>query len=430
MSTPPPKQPGNLPSKNPNSTNPNRPFKPNTQPYSSKNEDEEDEDAAALSENYSDTDNLQEPTEEIVSPRDAIKIGIPIGDINGVGIEVILKTFADDRLLSLCTPVIYGSSRVLSYHRKVLQLPDTPYHLVTDALKAKSKVLNVVNCWNEEVQITIGRPNPAAGQFALRALDAAIYDMQQGRLHAIVTAPVNKNVIHDSKTPFYGHTEYLAQKANTPHSLMLLVNDQMRMAIVTNHLPVSKIAGKITEDLIYNKLVILNDSLCRDFGFNRPRIAVLGLNPHASDEGLIGNEEATMITPAINRALQHNEFIFGPYAADSFFGSGLYKKFDAVLAMYHDQGLIPFKTLGFGEGVNFTAGLPFVRTSPDHGTAYDIAGRNLANESSFRKAVFQAIDIYYNRLNYKDMYANPLQRASSALIAQFADETIAPDDEN
>jgi 4-hydroxythreonine-4-phosphate dehydrogenase len=191
---------------------------------------------------------------------------------------------------------------------------------------------------------------------------------------------------------------------------MLLVNDQMRMAIVTNHLPVSKIAGKITEDLIYNKLVILNDSLCRDFGFNRPRIAVLGLNPHASDEGLIGNEEATMITPAINRALQHNEFIFGPYAADSFFGSGLYKKFDAVLAMYHDQGLIPFKTLGFGEGVNFTAGLPFVRTSPDHGTGEDIAGKNLASPDGLLNAIYQAIDIHKNQIEYFEVRKNPLQK--------------------
>ena len=335
-------------------------------------------------------------------------IGISMGDLNGIGIEVILKTFADERLLNYCTPVIYGSSRVISYHRKVLRIEDFNYNIINDISKIKHNTCNIFNCWNEETSISIGRPNKRVGIYALRAIQAALYDLEQNSIDAMVTAPVNKNLINTAETPFKGHTEYITERFGATDSVMLLVSEHLRMGLVTNHVAISDVAQAITEAKIIEKIKILDLSLRKDFGIVRPKIAVLALNPHAGDNGLIGKEDEDIVKPAVAKAVENNLLAFGPYSADGFFGMGLYKQFDAVLAMYHDQGLVPFKTLSFGHGVNFTAGLPVVRTSPDHGTAYDIAGKGIANESSFRNSIFLAIDVIRNRRNYAQMTENVL----------------------
>lgn len=345
------------------------------------------------------------------SNNEPIRIGITIGDVNGIGLETIIKTFVDERMMQQCTPIIYGSSKVLSYHKKVLKADQFAYQTISDANNATPGQCYIINCWQDEINITLGRPNPALGVYAHRALEAATEDLKKGKLHAIVTAPVNKNHLNTPENPFSGHTEYLMQKFNAPDSIMLLVSDTLRVGLVTNHIPIRDVSKSITKNLIIKKIQILNRSLRTDFGIVRPQIAVLALNPHASDSGLIGNEEATIIEPAIEQIKNESNILaFGPYAADGFFGSGMYRRFDAILAMYHDQGLVPFKTLSFGHGVNFTAGLPIIRTSPDHGTAYDIAGKNLAAEDSFRQAIFMAVDIYRNRKNYAEMTASPLER--------------------
>lgn len=361
---------------------------------------------------------------------DKIRIGITIGDINGIGVEVILKTLSDNRMLDYCTPIIYGSSRVLSYHRKVLKIDEFTYNIAGSIERIKPHVCNVINCWNEETPINIGRANPEVGTYAFKALDMAVKDMQEGHLEAIVTAPVNKYILSTVNNKFIGHTEFLAQKFNVTESLMFLVSDELRVGLVTNHLPVKDIARNINASIIWKKLQIMHDALIKDFGIQRPKIAILGLNPHAGDGGLIGTEEEKDIMPVINNAKQHNMLVFGPFAADGFFGSQLYRQFDGILAMYHDQGLIPFKALSFGHGVNFTAGLPIVRTSPDHGTAYDIAGKNIASEESFRKAMFLALDIVRNRRTHAEMYANPLRGADLKRMAGIdlsKDEVIQED---
>ncbi len=337
-------------------------------------------------------------------------IGISMGDLNGIGIEVILKTFLDERLLNYCTPVIYGSSRAISYHRKVLRIDDFNYHIINDISKLKHNTCNIFNCWNEETPISIGRPNKRVGTYALRAIEAALYDLEQNNLDAMVTAPVNKNLINTDERPFKGHTEYITERFGAKDSVMLLVSEHLRMGLVTNHVSIKNVSNQITQEKILEKIDILDHSLRKDFGIVRPKIAVLALNPHAGDNGLIGQEDENIVKPAVAKAKENNLLAFGPYAADGFFGMGLYKQFDAVLAMYHDQGLVPFKTLSFGHGVNFTAGLPIVRTSPDHGTAYDIAGKGIANESSFRNAIFLAIDVIRNRRNYAEMTENVLQK--------------------
>ncbi len=341
-----------------------------------------------------------------------IKIGISIGDINSISPEIIIKTFKDERMFKYCTPIIYGSSRVMSYHRKVLQEEDFSYNIIDSVERAKSGVCNVLNCWTEDISITIGRPNPAIGKFALRAIESALYDLKEGKIDMILTAPVNKSLLHTQENPFPGHTEYITQKFENSSSMMFLVSNQLRVGLVTNHLPVRDVAKNISEKLILKKLRIMHNSLKRDFGIVRPKIAVLGLNPHAGDSGLIGEEDRDVITPTLEKAKNENILVFGPYAADGFFGMGLYRQFDAILAMYHDQGLIPFKTLSFGHGVNFTAGLPIVRTSPDHGTAYDIAGKNIASEQSFREAIFMGIDVIRHRHNFDEMMADPLKKVT------------------
>lgn len=339
-----------------------------------------------------------------------IKIGITQGDINGVGYEVILKTFADPMMLELCTPVVYGSPKVAAYHRKSLDLP-TNFSIVNSAAEAANDRLNVVNCTDDEVKVEFGKADAEAGKAALEALERAIEEYKAGLIDVIVTAPINKHTIQSEEFSFPGHTEYIEQKlGNGEKALMILLKDDFRVALVTGHIPVSQIASAITKELIEEKLEIFNRSLKQDFGIGAPRIAVLSLNPHAGDEGLLGTEEQDIISPAIQEMGAKGILCYGPYPADGFMGSGNFTHFDGVLAMYHDQGLAPFKALAMDEGVNFTAGLPVVRTSPAHGTAYDIAGKGLASEDSFRQAVYVAIDVFRNRQNEKAASANPLRK--------------------
>lgn len=338
------------------------------------------------------------------------RIGISAGDINGIGMEVIIKALADNRIFSECTPVVYSSSKIASFYKKQLNLPDFNFNAAKDASQINPKTANLVNCWEEEVALQPGKSTPEGGKYALKSLQAVVEDLKAGKVDMLVTAPLNKENIQSDQFRFPGHTEYLTQEAGVNDSLMLLVSDDLRVGVITGHVPLSKVAGLITPDLIASKVKILNRSLQIDFGIRKPRIAVLGLNPHAGDNGVIGNEENTIIAPAVNELRAESDImVFGPYPADGFFGSGNFKNFDGILSMYHDQGLAPFKALSFGSGVNFTAGLPIVRTSPDHGTGYDIAGKNLASEESFRNAIYLACDIYNNRQQQKEWSKNPLK---------------------
>lgn len=340
-----------------------------------------------------------------------IKIGITHGDINGVGYELILKTFSDDRLLELFVPVIYGSSKSASYHRKVLNSSPVNFNIINDASECVEGKFNLVNCIKEEVRIEIGKSSSAAGEAAYVALDLATKDLAESKIDVLVTLPITKESIQSKDFNFPGHTEFLQDRFKTDDdALMILASNQMRMALVTTHLPISEVSGKLSKELVLNKIKTLDLSLKRDFRVELPRIAVLGLNPHAGENGLLGKEENEIIAPAVREAQDAGYLCAGPYAADGFFGNGTYRRFDAILAMYHDQGLIPFKTLSMGEGVNFTAGLPIVRTSPDHGTAYDIAGKGLASENSFREALYMAKDIYLNRFAYDEARKDPLKK--------------------
>ncbi len=341
-----------------------------------------------------------------------IKVGITHGDINGIGYEVILKTFADARMTELCTPVIYGSSKVAAYHRKALDLPAMNMNIITQAEEAGLNRVNIINCINDDVKVELSQSTPAAGDAAYKSLEAAVADLKRGAIDVLLTAPINKHNIQNEDFHFPGHTEYLEQHfaEQGRKALMILLNDRLRVALVTGHIPVSQIASSIRKEDIINKLRIFNHSLKKDFGIVKPRIAVLALNPHAGDAGLLGSEEETIIVPAMQEAESKGIMSFGPYAVDGFFGSRMYERFDGVLAMYHDQGLAPFKALAMDNGVNYTAGLSIVRTSPAHGTAYDIAGQNVASEDSFRQALYTAIDIYRNRLRYMEATANPLRK--------------------
>ncbi len=339
-----------------------------------------------------------------------IKIGITHGDINGVGYEVILKAFADPALLELCTPIVYGSPKVAAYHRKALNLP-TNFSIVNSAAEAGHNRLNVVNCINDEVKVELSKPTSEAGKAALDALERAIAEYKKGLFDVLVTAPVNKRTIQSDEFEFPGHTEYIEQRlGDGQKALMMLMRNDFRVALVTGHIPVSQIASTLTKELIEEKLAIFNKSLKQDFGISAPRIAVLSLNPHAGDGGLLGTEEQAMIIPAIQEMSAQGVLCFGPYPADGFMGSGNFTHFDGILAMYHDQGLAPFKALAMDEGVNYTAGLPIVRTSPAHGTAYDIAGKGLASEDSFRQAIYVAIDVFRNRQREKAVRANSLKK--------------------
>ena len=322
-------------------------------------------------------------------------IGITIGDINGIGPEIIIKTLSDNRLLSYFTPVIYGSSKILSYYKNVVGINDFNYSQVKNGIQ--SKRINIYNCWDETVDVKVGESNTDGGKYAQISLSKAVEDLKNGRINALVTSPINKHNIQSETFKFNGHTEYLASAFDAKDYLMLMVSGDLKIALVTGHVPLSKVSQIITKSEILKKIRVFENSLKQDFGILKPKIAVLGLNPHAGDEGILGEEEKKEILPAIEELKKKGKLIFGPHSADGFFGSGSYKKFDGILAMYHDQGLIPFKALSFGSGVNYTAGLPIVRTSPDHGTGYLIAGKNKANPDSFRKSIFLAIDILKQR---------------------------------
>jgi|SRR3954469_5325524 len=338
-----------------------------------------------------------------------IIVGISQGDINGIGLEVIIKTFLEPQMLELCTPVVFGSAKTAMYHRKILNIEDFSFNQIKELSEINYKRANIINVYEEEVNIELGKQTEAGGKYAFKSLEAASVALFQGKIDVLVTAPINKENIQSPEFKFAGHTEYLDEKFGDGNSLMFLVSDELRVAVVTGHIPVTQVAAALTTEKILKKIQVLNKSLIQDFEIRKPKIAVLGLNPHAGDNGVIGNEEQQIIIPAINKAKEEGALVYGPYPADGFFGNGSYKKFDAVLAMYHDQGLIPFKTISFNSGVNFTAGLPVVRTSPDHGTAYDIAGKNVASEESFRKAIYTAIDIYKTRKQYGEITANPLK---------------------
>lgn len=342
-----------------------------------------------------------------------IKVGITHGDFNGIGYEVIIKALDDARICELCTPVVYGSAKIAAYYRRGLNLQQQPVNQIESGADAREGIINVVNVIGEDAKIEPGQSTKTAGEAAFAALEAAVADLHKGNIDVLVTAPINKHNIQSETFTFPGHTEYLEASlgdGGKHKALMVLCDKRMRVALVTTHLPVSKVAGAITRESIVEKLTAFNASLRRDFGINRPRIAVLSLNPHAGENGLLGTEEKEIIAPAIEEASENKICAFGPYAADGFFGSGNYAKFDGILAMYHDQGLAPFKTLAMGSGVNFTAGLPYVRTSPDHGTGFDIAGKGIADPSSMREAIYMAIDTVRNRASFDEAYANPLRK--------------------
>jgi len=339
-----------------------------------------------------------------------IKIGISIGDMNGVGLEIILKTLDDRRVRDMFLPVIYGSSKVVTYHKNMISLDDFSFAGIGPGEAFKKNMTNVVNCWNEDSKIEIGSVTEQGGRFAGLSLDQATNDLKAGVINALVTAPIHKKAMQLSGFRFPGHTEFLTHAFDTKESLMLMCSENLKVGLVTNHVPVGEVAGLITKEKLKHKLSIFNRTLKIDFGIERPSIAVLGLNPHAGDGGVIGDEEEKTIRPLIIEAKKQGIGAMGPYPADGFFGNGLYKKFDGVLAMYHDQGLVPFKALSFGNGVNFTAGLEGIRTSPDHGTAHDIAGKGVANPSSFRNAIFLALDVARQRKSYYDMHQNPVQK--------------------
>ncbi len=340
-----------------------------------------------------------------------IKVGISHGDVNGVGYEVIIKAFRDPRIMELFTPVVYGSSKVASYHRKAINLNDFSFNIIKSADEINYKKPNLINCCEKEVKIELGKSREDAGEMALKSLEEAVEGLKNNDIQILVTAPINKHNIQSEEFKFPGHTEYLAEKFGSKTPLMFLVCDSLRLGVVTGHIPLKDVSSALSIDLIMEKIKIMNESLKIDFGIRKPKIALLGLNPHAGDEGLLGAEEGEIILPAIQKAVDEEILAFGPYPADGFFGSQAYKKFDGVLAMYHDQGLIAFKTIAFHSGVNYTAGLPFVRTSPAHGTAYDIAGKNVSSPESFLSAIYLGIEIYKNRMMHQELMENPLKIA-------------------
>lgn len=338
-----------------------------------------------------------------------IAVGITHGDINSISYEVIIKTCLDQRITELYTPIVYGTSKAASYHRKMLNIPDFSFNLIRSADQASTKKANLINLTDKEIKIDLGESTVVAGEMALLAIDSAVEDLKKGLIDVLVTAPVNKhNVQEAAQKPFTGHTGYLAEKFGITSYLMLMVGENLRIGVATEHIPIDQVAKTITTALISDKILILEESLRKDFNIRKPRIAILGLNPHAGDGGLIGNQEQEIITPAIQAAQQKGFLVYGPYPADGFFASSGYKQFDAVLAMYHDQGLIPFKTLNFEDGVNYTAGLPYVRTSPAHGTAFDIAGKDQASADSMRAATYLACEIFKNRSLWVELNKNPL----------------------
>jgi len=341
-------------------------------------------------------------------------IGITIGDINGIGPEVIIRTFSDNRMLEICTPVIFASGKTINFYRKIMGEGHFNYQSMRNFQKVNPKQVNLFNCWEEEVVITPGALNDTGGKYAARSLAVAVQCLKDGEIEGLVTAPIHKNNIQHNDFHYTGHTPYLKDVFGAKEVVMLMTAENMRVALLSEHVPVSAAAEHVTIENILGKLQVLNESLVKDFGIDKPKIAVLGLNPHSGDGGLIGMEEIEVITPAISQATNAGILCFGPYSADGFFARSHYVHFDAILAMYHDQGLIPFKSLANGPGVNYSAGLPIVRTSPDHGTAFDIAGQKAADESSFRQAVFSCIDIIRQRNQYAENTRNPLRKSELA----------------
>jgi len=350
-------------------------------------------------------------------------IGITCGDINGIGIELIIKTFSDHRILEHCTPVIFASNKLINFYRKAVPEIHFNYQSIKEFSKVNHKQINIYNCWEEDIVINPGQLNDIGGKYAVKSLVAAANALKEGHIQGLVTAPIHKKNVQSAEFNFTGHTPFLKEAAKATDVLMLLYADNLRVALVTEHIAVKSIAQSLSKEVILSKLNLLHQCLRRDFGIDKPKIAVLGLNPHAGDEGLIGNEEEQIIKPAIKDAKQ-NMLVFGPYSADAFFARQSYRKFDAVLAMYHDQGLIPFKTIAVDEGVNFTAGLSFVRTSPDHGTAFDIAGKNQADITSFTTAVFECVDIINRRNEYDERNKNPLRKITAEVLKNVEDEKI------
>ena len=349
-----------------------------------------------------------EPTPE---KEKRIRVGITHGDINGISYEIIIKTLQDQRLMENNTIIVYGSSKIASYYRKTLNLAEFNFNMIHKADQAHPRRPNILNIHDEEVKIDIGQSTPIAGELALLSLEAATADLAKNEIDVVVTAPINKKNIQSDAFRFPGHSEYFAHKFNCPDHLMLMVSREIRIGMITGHVAVNRIKEVLNEDLILRKIKIMNHSLIRDFGIVKPKIAVLALNPHAGDDGLLGDEDTTFIRSAIAKAYEQNMLVFGPYPADGFFGAAQFRHFDGILAMYHDQGMIPFKLLSFDEGVNFTAGLPVIRTSPGHGTAYELAGKNVASAEGFRTAVHLACDIFENRQRYDELVANPLKPA-------------------
>lgn len=338
---------------------------------------------------------------------DKMVVGISIGDINGIGSEIILKTFEDSRMLEFCTPVIFASVKLMSFFKKHFE-SDINFHGIDKIEDLIPRKINVLNVWKEHVDVSFGEETPAGGEYAIKSLKAAVLALKEEKIDALVTAPINKSNIQSETFNFPGHTDYLAQELEG-ESMMLLISENLRIGLLTDHVAVKDVVKNITRARIDKKINTIYHTLIEDFGIEKPKVAVLGINPHTGDNGVIGDEDDTILRPALDNIRKNGKVIFGPYAADSFFGSGNYKNFDAIIASYHDQGLIPFKTLAFGRGVNFTAGLNRIRTSPDHGTAFDLAGKNTASFESFREAVYSAISIFETREGYKEISKNPLQ---------------------
>jgi len=342
-----------------------------------------------------------------------IIVGISIGDLNGIGSEVILKTFEDARMLELCTPVIFANVKILSFIKKTLELT-APLHGIDKMDQLVVGKINVLNVWREGVDLNFGKNDDNVGKYAIKSFTAATKALKDNQIDVLVTAPVNKYNIQSDEFKFPGHTDYLNQELDG-NALMLMIHDNLRVGLLTDHVPVNEVAKHLTEKLIVQKIETIKQSLIQDFGINKPKIAVLALNPHAGDNGVIGKEDDEILRPTLKKLFDKGTMVFGPFAADGFFGSSQYEKYDAVVATYHDQGLIPFKTLSFGNGVNYTAGLNKIRTSPDHGTAYEIAGKGLADHNSFREAVYAAIDIYNSRVDYAEISRNPLKTKEKQL---------------
>lgn len=357
-----------------------------------------------------------------------ITIGISCGDINGIGLEVILKALAIKKAGPAFRIIIYGSTKVVAYHKNIITQENIQFHSIQTASEAQMDRINIINCWPDNVNITLGKPTDLSGKCAFQALERAVKDLKAEEIDALVTAPINKKAMQMADFPFVGHTEYITSEFKAKESLMLMVADDLRIGIVTNHLPIREVAAAVTKEKVLRKILIMAETLRIDFSIPKPTIAVLGLNPHAGDEGAIGDEDDKIVRPAIEEAKEKGVFAFGPFPADGFFGSGQYHKFDGILAMYHDQGLVPFKALSFGAGVNYSAGLAAVRTSPDHGTAYDIAGKGEADESSLIKALYLAADIVRNRNEYLDMHANSLERRKQkTLLSETGEDEVLED---